>query len=99
MSLGAIACLWAQNVNLQIRSPSYCIHIHNIVTCTVFPYRFAAEVFHNLYEEVINTASRGHKLLLQVQQLETDLKSIGFSSESASSCLSYKQGYLCFLKF
>ncbi|XP_065009435.1 SCAR-like protein 1 [Musa acuminata AAA Group] len=53
---------------------------------------FAAEVFHNLYEEVINTASRGHKLLLQVQQLEMDLKSIGFSSESASSCLSYKQG-------
>ncbi|RWW20144.1 hypothetical protein BHE74_00028223 [Ensete ventricosum] len=58
----------------------------------VFPYRFAAEIFHNLYEEVINTASRGHKLFLQVQQLETDLKSIGFSSESASSCLSYRQG-------
>ncbi|CAL9123310.1 unnamed protein product [Musa textilis] len=50
----------------------------------VFPYRFAADVFHSLHEEVINTASRGHKLLLQVQQLETDLKSIGFSSESAS---------------
>lgn len=35
--------------------------------------RFAAEVFHDLHEEVLATAARGHELLIRVQQLEAEL--------------------------
>ncbi|KAI5081879.1 hypothetical protein GOP47_0002269 [Adiantum capillus-veneris] len=34
---------------------------------------FAAEVFHDLHEEVLATAARGHELLIRVQQLEAEL--------------------------
>ncbi|XP_010931317.1 uncharacterized protein [Elaeis guineensis] len=37
---------------------------------------FAAEIFHNLHEEVIATAARGHGLMLRVQQLEAEFPSI-----------------------
>ncbi|KAG1365656.1 hypothetical protein COCNU_12G006560 [Cocos nucifera] len=37
---------------------------------------FAAEIFHNLHEEVVATASRGHGLMLRVQQLEAEFPSI-----------------------
>ena len=35
--------------------------------------RFAAQVFHGLYDEVMSTSARGHGLMLRVQQLEADL--------------------------
>lgn len=38
-------------------------------------HRFAAEIFHNLHEEVISTAARGHGLMLRVQQLEEEFPS------------------------
>ncbi|XP_022978073.1 protein SCAR2 isoform X4 [Cucurbita maxima] len=37
---------------------------------------FAAEVFHDLHEEVISTAARGHSLMIRVQQLEAEIPSI-----------------------
>lgn len=37
---------------------------------------FAAEVFHDLHEEVISTAARGHGLMIRVQQLEAEVPSI-----------------------
>ncbi|KAJ4969600.1 hypothetical protein NE237_002699 [Protea cynaroides] len=37
---------------------------------------FAAVIFHNLHEEVMATASRGHSLMLRVQQLEAEVPSI-----------------------
>uniref|UniRef100_A0A2C9V9W2 Protein SCAR n=1 Tax=Manihot esculenta TaxID=3983 RepID=A0A2C9V9W2_MANES len=37
---------------------------------------FAAEVFHDLHEEVMATASRGHGLMARVQQLEAEFPSI-----------------------
>lgn len=37
---------------------------------------FAAEIFHDLHEEVMATASRGHGLMARVQQLEADFPSI-----------------------
>ncbi|KAI6673284.1 hypothetical protein NL676_001190 [Syzygium grande] len=33
---------------------------------------FAAEIFHDLHEEVLATASRGHSLMARVQQLEVE---------------------------
>ncbi|XP_030538650.1 protein SCAR2 [Rhodamnia argentea] len=33
---------------------------------------FAAEIFHDLHEEVLATASRGHSLMVRVQQLELE---------------------------
>lgn len=36
-------------------------------------YRFAAEMFHDLHEEVMATASRSHGLMARVQQLESEL--------------------------
>ncbi|WOL14792.1 SCAR-like protein 1 [Canna indica] len=56
-------------------------------------YRFAAEVFGNLHEDVMSTASRGHELILRVKQLETEVPPIikGFSPERLSR-LSYKEG-------
>jgi hypothetical protein len=35
--------------------------------------RFAAEVFHGLYDEVMTASARGHGLVLRVQQLEAEL--------------------------
>eukprot|EP00268_Persea_americana_P038206 TRINITY_DN37823_c3_g1_i1.p1 TRINITY_DN37823_c3_g1~~TRINITY_DN37823_c3_g1_i1.p1 ORF type:complete len:1944 (-),score=476.32 TRINITY_DN37823_c3_g1_i1:482-6313(-) len=37
---------------------------------------FAAEIFHELHEEVMATASRGHGLVIRVQQLEAEIPSI-----------------------
>ncbi|KAL6508072.1 Protein scar2 [Orobanche gracilis] len=36
---------------------------------------FASEIFHNLHEDVMATAARGHVLMTRVQQLETDVPS------------------------
>lgn len=38
--------------------------------------RFAAEIFHDLHEEVMATAARGHGLMVRVQQLEAEFPSI-----------------------
>ncbi|XP_044474279.1 protein SCAR2-like isoform X2 [Mangifera indica] len=37
---------------------------------------FAAEIFHDLHEEVMATAARGHGLMVRVQQLEVEFPSI-----------------------
>ncbi|KAK7835731.1 SCAR-like protein 1 [Quercus suber] len=37
---------------------------------------FAAEIFHDLHEEVMATAARGHGLMARVQQLEAEVPSI-----------------------
>ncbi|KAB1224516.1 Protein SCAR2 [Morella rubra] len=37
---------------------------------------FAAEIFHDLHEEVMVTAARGHGLMVRVQQLEAEVPSI-----------------------
>uniref|UniRef100_A0A7N0VDU8 Protein SCAR n=1 Tax=Kalanchoe fedtschenkoi TaxID=63787 RepID=A0A7N0VDU8_KALFE len=37
---------------------------------------FAAEIFHDLHEEVMATAARGHGLMARIQQLEADVPSI-----------------------
>ncbi|KAM0950514.1 putative WH2 domain, SCAR/WAVE family protein [Dioscorea sansibarensis] len=37
---------------------------------------FAAEIFHDLHEEVMATAARGHGMMLRVQQLEAEFPSI-----------------------
>nr|XP_043619494.1 protein SCAR2 [Erigeron canadensis] len=37
---------------------------------------FAAEIFHQLHEEAMATAARGHGLLVRVQQLESEIPSI-----------------------
>ncbi|KAJ4704318.1 protein SCAR2-like isoform X2 [Melia azedarach] len=37
---------------------------------------FAAEIFHDLHEEVMATAARGHSLMVRVQQLEAEFPSI-----------------------
>ncbi|PON53586.1 SCAR/WAVE family [Parasponia andersonii] len=37
---------------------------------------FAAEIFHNLHEEVMATAARGHGLMVRVQQLEAEFPPI-----------------------
>ncbi|XP_004305094.1 PREDICTED: protein SCAR2 [Fragaria vesca subsp. vesca] len=37
---------------------------------------FAAEIFHDLHEEVMATATRGHGLMVRVQQLEADFPTI-----------------------
>lgn len=39
-------------------------------------HRFAAEIFHDLHEEVMATAARGHGLMVRVQQLEAEFPSI-----------------------
>jgi hypothetical protein len=35
--------------------------------------RFAGQVLHGLYDEVMSTSARGHGLILRVQQLEAEL--------------------------
>jgi hypothetical protein len=37
---------------------------------------FAAEFFHDLHEEVMATASRGHGLLIRLQQLEAEFSMV-----------------------
>ncbi|KAL9238974.1 hypothetical protein vseg_013337 [Gypsophila vaccaria] len=37
---------------------------------------FAAEIFHDLHEEVMSTAARGHGLIARVQQLEAEFPSV-----------------------
>ncbi|XP_010529920.1 PREDICTED: protein SCAR2 [Tarenaya hassleriana] len=37
---------------------------------------FAAEMFHDLHEEVMTTAARGHDLMVRVQQLEVEFPSV-----------------------
>ncbi|KAJ9548918.1 hypothetical protein OSB04_021461 [Centaurea solstitialis] len=48
---------------------------------------FAAEIFHDLHEEVMATAARGHGLLARVQQLESEFPSIerAFLSQTCHS--------------
>lgn len=36
----------------------------------IYFYRFAAEVFHGLQEQVMNTSSRSHKLMVRAQKIE-----------------------------
>ncbi|KAK1548765.1 hypothetical protein Q3G72_012870 [Acer saccharum] len=37
---------------------------------------FAAEIFHDLHEEVMATSARGHGLMIRVQQLKVEFPSI-----------------------
>ncbi|CAN6291353.1 unnamed protein product [Urochloa humidicola] len=37
---------------------------------------FAAEIFHDLHEDVMSTASRGHGLMLRLQQLEAEFPAV-----------------------
>ncbi|KAH0465867.1 hypothetical protein IEQ34_005970 [Dendrobium chrysotoxum] len=55
---------------------------------------FAAEVFHNLHEEVMATSARGHGLMLRVLQLEADFPSIekAILSETDHSHCAYSAG-------
>ncbi|XP_041027529.1 LOW QUALITY PROTEIN: protein SCAR2-like [Juglans microcarpa x Juglans regia] len=48
---------------------------------------FAAEIFHDLHEEVMTTAARGHDLMVRVQQLEAEVPSIekAFLSQTSDS--------------
>jgi hypothetical protein len=43
-----------------------------LIKSFIFPSRFAAEIFHDLHEDVMTTASRGHGLMLRLQQLEAE---------------------------
>ncbi|GMJ08402.1 IRREGULAR TRICHOME BRANCH1, SCAR homolog 2, SCAR HOMOLOG 2 [Hibiscus trionum] len=36
---------------------------------------FAAEIFHDLHEEVMSTAARGHGLMVRIRQLEAEFPS------------------------
>ncbi|XP_077212916.1 uncharacterized protein LOC143848030 [Tasmannia lanceolata] len=55
---------------------------------------FAAEIFHDLHEEVMSTAARGHGLMNRVQQLEAEFPSIekAFLSQTSHSHFSYNAG-------
>lgn len=55
---------------------------------------FAAEIFHNLHEEVVATAARGHGLMVRVQQLEAEIPSIekAFLSQTDHSSFFYHAG-------
>ncbi|XP_057536203.1 uncharacterized protein LOC130814165 isoform X2 [Amaranthus tricolor] len=50
---------------------------------------FAAEIFHDLHEEVMATASRGHGLIVRVQQLEAEFPSIERTLLSQTSHTSF----------
>lgn len=56
--------------------------------------RFAAEIFHELHEEVMATASRGHGLMLRVQQLEAEFPSVekALLSQISNSNIEYNDG-------
>jgi len=51
---------------------SYCAHDATELPL-LYGCRFAAQVFHGLYDEVMITSARGHGLMLRVQQLEAEL--------------------------
>lgn len=51
--------------------------------------RFAAEIFHDLHEEVLSTAARGHGLMVRVQQLEAEVPSIEKALLSQTNLLSF----------
>ncbi|XP_019162616.1 PREDICTED: protein SCAR2 isoform X3 [Ipomoea nil] len=55
---------------------------------------FAAEIFHDLHEEVMSTAARGHSLTIRVQQLEAEMPSIekAFLSQTSHSSFFYNSG-------
>ncbi|KAA8517488.1 hypothetical protein F0562_017781 [Nyssa sinensis] len=55
---------------------------------------FAAEIFHDLHEEVMVTATRGHSLMVRVQQLEAEFPSIekAFFSQTSHSLFFYNSG-------
>ncbi|KAL4557811.1 hypothetical protein LXL04_036003 [Taraxacum kok-saghyz] len=55
---------------------------------------FAAEIFHGLHEEVMVTATRGHGLLVRVQQLESDFPPIerAFLSQTGHSAFFSSSG-------
>lgn len=55
---------------------------------------FAAEIFHNLHEDIMATAARGHSLMVRVQQLETEVPSIerAFLSQTDHSSFFYNNG-------
>ncbi|CAH9101111.1 unnamed protein product [Cuscuta epithymum] len=55
---------------------------------------FAAEIFHDLHEEVLATAARGHNLSIRVQQLEADFPSIekALLSQTNHSLFFYSPG-------
>lgn len=55
---------------------------------------FAAEIFHDLHEEVVVTAARGNTLMTRVQQLEADVPSIekAFLSQTDHSSFFYNSG-------
>lgn len=55
---------------------------------------FAAEIFHDLHEEVMATASRGHSLMVRVQQLEAEVPTIekAFLSQTSLSSFYYNAG-------
>ncbi|XP_010256993.1 PREDICTED: uncharacterized protein LOC104597241 [Nelumbo nucifera] len=55
---------------------------------------FAAEIFHDLHEEVLATAARGHGLMVRVQQLEAEVPSIekAFLSRTSHSQFIYNRG-------
>ncbi|KAA8517705.1 hypothetical protein F0562_015179 [Nyssa sinensis] len=55
---------------------------------------FSAEIFHDLHEEVMATAARGHGLMVRVQQLEAEFPSIEktFLSQTSHSLFFYNSG-------
>lgn len=55
---------------------------------------FAAEIFHDLHEEVMVTAARGHSLTARVQQLESEFPAIekAFLSQTNHSSFFYNPG-------
>lgn len=63
-------------------------------------YRFAAGIFHDLHEEVMTTAARGHGLTIRVQQLEADFPSIekAILSQTNHSRFTYNAGLHAYQK-
>ncbi|KAL6987921.1 Protein scar2, partial [Sarracenia purpurea var. burkii] len=55
---------------------------------------FAAGIFHDLHEEVMATAARGHGLVGRVQQLEAEFPSVekAFLSQTSHSLFFYSTG-------
>lgn len=66
---------------------------HNLIIVCDY-WRFAAEIFHDLHEEVTATAARGHNLMIRVQQLEAEVPSIekAFLSQTDLSSFYYNAG-------
>ncbi|KAJ7564812.1 hypothetical protein O6H91_02G034300 [Diphasiastrum complanatum] len=55
---------------------------------------FAAEIFHQLHDEIMATAARGHELVLRVQQLEAEIPAVekAFLSETNQLRFAYSKG-------